>query len=62
MGKPLSLLEFVEDRKGHDLRYSLDSKKLQSQYGWKPQVDFKEGIRKTIDWYFSKLDDQKERI
>jgi dTDP-glucose 4,6-dehydratase len=62
MGKPLSLLEFVEDRKGHDLRYSLDSTKLESQHGWKPQVDFKEGVRKTIHWYLSKLDHQKETI
>ena len=62
MGKSLSLLEFVEDRKGHDLRYSLDSTKLQRQYGWEPQVDFKEGIRRTIDWYSSKYDERKERI
>lgn len=62
MRKPLSLIEFVEDRKGHDLRYSLDSTKLESQHGWKPQVDFKEGVRKTIHWYLSKLDHQKETI
>jgi dTDP-glucose 4,6-dehydratase len=62
MGKSLSLLEFVEDRKGHDLRYSLDSTKLQRRYGWEPQVDFKEGIRRTIDWYSSKHDERKERI
>jgi dTDP-glucose 4,6-dehydratase len=62
MGKSFSLLEFVEDRKGHDLRYSLNATKLQRQYGWKPQVDFKEGIRRTIDWYSSKHDALKERI
>jgi dTDP-glucose 4,6-dehydratase len=62
MGKPLSLIEFVEDRKGHDLRYSLDSTKLESRHGWKPQVNFKEGVRKTIDWYLAKLDDPKENI
>ncbi len=62
MGKPQSLINFVEDRKGHDLRYSLDSKKLQSQYGWSPQVNFKEGIRRTIEWYLSTNNANKEKI
>ena len=62
MGKPQSLIKFVEDRKGHDLRYSLDSKKLQSQYGWSPQVNFKEGIRRTIEWYLATHNANKEKI
>ena len=62
MGKPQSLIKFVEDRKGHDLRYSLDSKRLQSQYGWSPQVDFTEGIRRTIEWYSSTCYEHKERV
>lgn len=49
MGKP-DLTEFVEDRPGHDLRYSLDSSKVR-ELGWEPQFSFKEGIKKTIRWY-----------
>jgi len=51
LGKPESLIKFVQDRPGHDRRYSLDSTKIQQTLGWKPQVRFEEGIRKTIDWY-----------
>ncbi|MCK5342039.1 MAG: dTDP-glucose 4,6-dehydratase, partial [Candidatus Heimdallarchaeota archaeon] len=45
------LIEYVEDRKGHDWRYAIDSAKIQNKLGWKPQVKFEEGIRKTIYWY-----------
>jgi len=48
--KPESLIRFVEDRLGHDLRYSLDTQKIQ-KLGWKPKTEFKRGIRKTIQWY-----------
>ena len=44
-------IEFVEDRKGHDFRYDIDSSKIQEELGWKPEVDFEEGIAKTIEWY-----------
>ncbi|BCJ98797.1 dTDP-glucose 4,6-dehydratase [Anaerocolumna chitinilytica] len=44
-------LIFVEDRKGHDRRYSMDSSKLQRELGWKQKVSFEEGIRKTLHWY-----------
>ena len=50
MGKDESLIEFVEDRPGHDLRYSLDSSKIR-ELGWRPKHSFKEGIRKTVEWY-----------
>jgi dTDP-glucose 4,6-dehydratase len=50
MNKPESLIEFVKDRPGHDLRYSLDISKIQ-KLGWKPKTSFQEGIRKTIEWY-----------
>ena len=50
MGKDESLIEFVEDRPGHDLRYSLDSSKIR-ELGWKPKHSFKEGIKKTVEWY-----------
>jgi dTDP-glucose 4,6-dehydratase len=48
--KPESLIKFVEDRLGHDLRYSLDIEKI-TKLGWKPKVKFEEGIRRTIEWY-----------
>ena len=44
-------IQFVEDRKGHDFRYDIDSSKIQEELGWKPSVDFEEGITKTIEWY-----------
>jgi len=51
MGKDEGLIEFVEDRPGHDLRYSLDSTKIKEKLGWKPKHSFKEGIRETVKWY-----------
>jgi len=50
MNKPESLIQFVKDRPGHDLRYSLDISKIE-KLGWKPKTKFEEGIRKTIEWY-----------
>lgn len=44
-------VEFVEDRKGHDFRYDIDSSKIQEELGWKPKVSFDEGIERTIEWY-----------
>ncbi len=51
MGKDENLIEFVEDRPGHDLRYSLDSSKLRRELGWRPLQGFNEGMEKTVDWY-----------
>ena len=51
MGKDENLIEFVEDRPGHDLRYSLDSSKLRRELGWRPLQSFKEGMEKTVNWY-----------
>lgn len=50
LDKNEDLIEFVEDRPGHDLRYSLDSSKMQ-RLGWKPNFNFEEGIEKTVEWY-----------
>jgi dTDP-glucose 4,6-dehydratase len=50
-GTSESLITFVKDRAGHDLRYAIDSGKLMSELGWKPSLQFEEGIEKTIDWY-----------
>lgn len=51
LGKSPSLKTFVEDRKGHDMRYAIDHSKITKELGWKPSVTFEEGIKKTIDWY-----------
>lgn len=50
LDKPLSLIEFIEDRKGHDLRYAIDSSKISSELGWKPTKEFTSGILETIKW------------
>lgn len=51
LGKPESLITFVKDRPGHDLRYAIDASKIEKQLGWKPSVTFEVGLEKTIDWY-----------
>jgi len=51
MNKPETLIEFVEDRPGHDLRYSLDSTKISDQLEWKIKLSFEEGLEKTVQWY-----------
>lgn len=48
---PQSLIAFVRDRPGHDLRYSLDSRKIEQELGWRPRVPFEEGLRETVEWY-----------
>lgn len=53
MKKPKSLIEFVEDRPGHDVRYSLDSTKIRTQIGWKPKHNFTEALGGTVHWYMS---------
>ncbi|MEM2742008.1 MAG: dTDP-glucose 4,6-dehydratase [Nitrososphaeria archaeon] len=50
MGKPENLIQFVKNRPGHDMRYSLDISKIK-QLGWGPKTKFEEGIKKTIEWY-----------
>lgn len=52
-GKDWSSVEQVEDRKGHDLRYSVDISKISTELGYKPEVEFKLGLKQTIDWYQS---------
>ncbi len=50
------LITYVTDRKGHDMRYAIDSRKLQAELGWEPSLQFEEGIEKTVRWY---LDNQE---
>lgn len=52
-GTSAQLITFVKDRAGHDLRYAIDSSKLQRELGWKPSLQFEEGLEKTVDWYLS---------
>lgn len=50
-GESAKLITFVKDRAGHDLRYAIDSSKLQNELGWQPSLQFEEGLEKTVDWY-----------
>ena len=48
-----SLITYVEDRKGHDLRYAIDPTKLETELGWKPKYNFDSGMKQTIQWYLA---------
>lgn len=52
-GTSASLITYVKDRAGHDMRYAIDSSKLQRELGWKPSLQFEEGLEKTVDWYLT---------
>lgn len=52
-GTSAKLITFVKDRAGHDLRYAIDSSKLQRELDWKPSLQFEEGLAKTVDWYLA---------
>ena len=51
LGKPESLITYVTDRKGHDMRYAIDPAKIHRELGWLPETKFEDGIKKTIRWY-----------
>lgn len=51
LGKDESLITYVTDRKGHDLRYAIDPTKIHEELGWLPETKFQDGIKKTIKWY-----------
>ena len=53
MGKSEDLIEYVEDRPGHDFRYSMSSSKISNELSWKPKMSFEEGIERTIEWYLN---------
>ena len=53
LGKPESLITYVSDRKGHDLRYAIDPTKIETKLGWKPKYNFESGIKETIEWYMN---------
>ena len=50
-GESAKLISFVKDRPGHDMRYAIDAGKLNRELGWKPSLQFEEGLEKTVDWY-----------
>ncbi len=56
LDKPESLITYVEDRKGHDMRYAIDPAKIHSELGWLPETKFADGIQKTIKWYLENKD------
>ncbi len=53
LGKPVSMIEYVTDRPGHDLRYAIDPAKICRELGWKPEKDFDSGIKETVSWYLA---------
>ncbi len=55
-GEDMDLITYVTDRAGHDLRYAIDSSKLQRELGWEPSLQFEEGIEKTVRWYLDNQD------
>jgi dTDP-glucose 4,6-dehydratase len=53
LGKPESLITYVTDRKGHDLRYAIDPTKIHNELGWEPQTRFADGLHQTVQWYLN---------
>ena len=51
MNKSEDLIEFVEDRPGHDFRYSMTSQKISNELNWNKKIEFEQGLQKTIQWY-----------
>ena len=51
LDKPESLITYVKDRAGHDLRYAIDPSKITNELGWTPETDFDSGMKKTVQWY-----------
>lgn len=60
--KPEDLIEFVQDRPGHDYRYSLNSNRILQELGWKSRIHFSEGIEKTVQWYLEHMEWVKSKI
>ena len=48
---PMQYIKYVKDRAGHDFRYAIDNKKIVTELNWKPEFNFKQGIKETVNWY-----------
>ncbi len=59
-GSAASLITYVKDRAGHDLRYAIDANKIMKELGWEPSLQFEEGLEKTIDWYLDNAEWMEE--
>jgi dTDP-glucose 4,6-dehydratase len=55
VGTSEKLITYVSDRPGHDFRYAIDSTKINKELGWKPSLQFEEGIEKTVTWYVENI-------
>ena len=55
-GGHASLIEFVDDRPGHDMRYAIDASRIQQELGWQPKESFQSGLKRTVDWYLDNHD------
>jgi dTDP-glucose 4,6-dehydratase len=55
-GSSKSLIEYVKDRAGHDMRYAIDATRIEEELGWKPSITFEKGLAATVDWYLSNGD------
>jgi dTDP-glucose 4,6-dehydratase len=55
-GSSDTLITYVTDRAGHDLRYAIDATKIKNELGWEPSLQFEEGIEKTVSWYLDNQD------
>ncbi len=56
LGKDEKFIEFIPDRPGHDLRYAVDTTKIETELGWKPKMNFEKGLEKTVEWYLANKD------
>ena len=56
LGKDESLIRYVKDRPGHDMRYAIDPTKIRNELGWEPETSFNDGLRKTVNWYLANTD------
>ena len=56
LGKPESLIRHIEDRPGHDRRYSMDASKIRAELDWQAEVEFERGIENTVQWYIDNRD------
>ena len=60
MGKSEDMIEFVEDRPGHDFRYSMSSDKISKKLGWRIENNFEKGIENTVNWYNNNKENWKD--